>query len=425
MTDDHHDDDERRLIVFLHGTRCGELNQSRRGATYAFRYSEEWLPDNQPLSRSLPLRLEPFEYDECQPFFGGLLPEGQARAAVARELRLSEDNDFSLLRELGGECAGAVSLLPPNIALAVLGDGVEVDWLTESDLARRLKDLPVHPLLAIDGEPIRLSLAGAQSKVPLYSDGERFAIPLNGTSTTHILKIPIPDLEDTVLNECLCLWTAGLVGLAVANAWISRAEDVPFLVVERYDRERSPEGQVIRIHQEDLCQALGLPASRKYEVEGGPSVSDAASLIRETVSTPARDLPAFMETVAFNYLIGNGDAHGKNYSLLYAKDATRVTPAYDLISTSAYDRLETKMAMRIGGEYRPAWVKARHWERFIGDAEMSGRFTRNIVDLAERMPDAVAEARSLLRDEGFESPVLEGVESLVRERSTAVLSELR
>ncbi len=424
MTDEG--DDEHRLIVFLHGRRCGELRQSNRGVTYDFRYYEEWLRETRSLSRSLPVRPESFEYEACQPFFAGLLPEGQARAAVARELRLSEDNDFSLLRELGGECAGAVSLLPPKIAPRALSDDVKVKWLTESELAQRLRDLPAHPLLAVDGEPIRLSLAGAQAKVPLYSeDGERFAIPLEGTPTTHILKIPIPDLTDTVYNECLCLWTAGLIGLTVAEASLSRAEDVPFLVVKRYDREHDAEGHLVRIHQEDFCQALGFPPSRKYEAEGGPRVGDSASLIREAASTPARDLAAFMETVVFNYLIGNGDAHGKNYSLLYRQTATSLAPAYDLISTSVYDRLETKMAMRIGGEYRPTWVKERHWRRFVEEAEVSVRFIRRITELAERIPDAVSEARTSLEERGFRSPMLQKVEVVVRERAAAALTELR
>jgi serine/threonine-protein kinase HipA len=253
-------------------------------------------------------------------FFAGLLPEAEPRDRIASILGVSGGNDFAILERIGGDCAGAVSLFPEDISWTASRTG-NLRWLDEADLASLVERLPRQPLLA--GEVgLRLSLAGAQIKLPVVlaedgaTAGVRMALPLDGTPSTHILKPEPMRFPGLVANEAWCMALAREVGLRVAESQQRIIGKTPCLIVKRYDRAVSADGRVERLHQEDFCQALGFPASRKYQQEGGPSLKDCFNLIREWSSVPVIDIRDFLDGVILAALTGNADAHSKNFSFL-------------------------------------------------------------------------------------------------------------
>jgi serine/threonine-protein kinase HipA len=319
--------------------------------------------DANPLSQSLPLKTETFEERECIGFFGGLLPEEYNREIIARNLGITARNDFAMLREIGGECAGAISLVDPDRPV----DTEEHHYtsISEEELIEILNQLPQRPLLAGRAE-VRLSLAGAQNKVALYQGGEGFSLPLNESPSSHILKPEWERFPKLAMNEAYCLNLARLAGLPTTQAEAKVFGEHRCLVVERYDRIRSQAGQLQRLHQEDFCQALGIPTRIKYQNEGGPNLANCFQLIRSASTRPARDLINLFNAVIFNFLIGNNDAHGKNFSLLYTRkngvQSVQLAPLYDLVSTASYPELSQKMAMKIGSTYLPSKLRLKDWE---------------------------------------------------------------
>lgn len=370
----------RALDVWLYGHRAGRLEQV--DGSMRFAYAADYVDAAGPgLSWSLPLSER--EYGAAaQAFFGNLLPEGEARTIVARRFGVSAGNDFGLLNEIGGDCAGAVSLLPPGQEPEAAAERVR--WLDDDALATALDELPTRPLLAGPDEGIRLSLAGAQDKLPVVVEDGRIGVPLGQTPSTHIVKTPIARFDATVANELFCLTLARELGLTAASAEIRSAGGREFLLVERYDRRRV-DGRVERIHQEDFCQALAIPPQVKYEAEGGPGLTDCFDLLQAASHERATDRIALLDAVTLNFLIGNHDAHGKNFSLLHGEAGTRLAPLYDLVSTAVYAGLDRKLAMAIGGEYRPDYVRRRHVERFAAAAGLGAPPTRRrMLRLAAR-----------------------------------------
>ena len=311
---------------------------------------------------------------------------------AAQNLGVSERNDFALLEKIGGECAGAVTFLPPGVTLSSKTDGYRL--LTPDELTQTLESLPRHPLLAGE-DGIRLSLAGAQSKLPVRVTPDGIEIPLGGSPSTHILKPAGRSFPGLIENEAFCLDLAASVGLDAAGAELRRSGDIDYLLIERYDRIASddPNGQVTRLHQEDFCQALGLASERKYQNEGGPSLRQSFDLPRNASSIPAIDLRALLDAAIFNFLVGNHDAHGKNFSLLYTPSDrrlnTRMAPLYDLVCTVAYPSLSQKMAMKIGGEYESKKIMPYHFDHMAEEAGLAKRFVRERV---LKLSDAILEA---------------------------------
>src|ERR1019366_7915449 len=334
------------LDVYLHRELVGHLIQND-GGQMVFDYAASWLqkPEATPLSHSLPLRERRFTRKECRGYFAGVLPEESKRTIIARNLGISERNDYSMLERIGGEGAGAVTFLPAGEALPARDDDYRA--LSSPELAGILRELPRRPLLA--GETgIRLSLAGAQDKIAVRVEGEAISLPLGGAPSTHILKPAVEQFAGVVFNEAYCMKLAAAVGLPVAKTEIRRVEDVEYLLVERYDRthQLGSEGTPVleRLHQEDLCQALGIVSENKYQKEGGPSLKQCFALLREVSSAPVLDLARLLDAVVFNFLVGNNDAHAKNFSLLYrgmstASLETRLAPLYDVVSTRFYPEL--------------------------------------------------------------------------------------
>ncbi|MBK8451691.1 MAG: HipA N-terminal domain-containing protein [Saprospiraceae bacterium] len=222
------------LDVYLKNIHAGVLRQDDVGQI-SFTYNEQYLEHKgaQALSHSLPLRKETFDFRECRAFFSGILPEGEIREIIARNLGISQRNDFSMLERIGGECAGAITFLPPSQKL--ISNDYEYRTLSTEELGNILKELPNRPLMA--GEKgVRLSLAGAQNKLAVHKEGEVISIPLGNSPSTYILKPSNKRFEGMVFNEALCMGLAADIGLNTAKVETGRVEDIDYILVERYDR---------------------------------------------------------------------------------------------------------------------------------------------------------------------------------------------
>ncbi|HXE31378.1 MAG TPA: type II toxin-antitoxin system HipA family toxin [Terriglobales bacterium] len=375
----------RTLDVYLHEALAGQLMQDD-GGQMSFHYTRDWLarPDAVPLSQSLPLRPKRFTGKECHGFFGGILPDEGKRAIIARNLGISARNDYAMLEQIGGECAGAVTFLQAGEKLPTLNPRYEK--LSAKALAAILEELPRRPLLAGD-RGIRLSLAGAQDKLAVALIGGEVCLPLDGAPSSHILKPAVERFPGIVSNEALCMHLAAAAGLPTARTTTDAVNGKEYLLVERYDRRRGGEPNTAgfeRLHQEDFCQALGIASETKYQKEGGPSLPQCFTLLRQVSSVPARDLGHLLDAVVYNYLAGNCDAHGKNFSLLYGRGGpssgeTSLAPLYDVLSTAAYPDLSLDMAMKLGGEYSSARIGLRNFERLAEEAGLAKPLVRRRV----------------------------------------------
>jgi serine/threonine-protein kinase HipA len=391
-----------------------------------FSYSADWLQqsDAVPLSCSLPFQVEVFNDLQARPFFAGLLPEGKLRQLIARQFQVSKQNDFALLDHIGGECAGAVSLLPPDGLLAVSNSASDIDWLSDDDLLAVLDELPQRPMLA-GQDGLRLSLEGAQDKLPVVFDGQRIGLPRNGTPSSHILQPAIAAVEDSVINEGFCLALAGAMQLNTAQSRICAVHDRSFLLVERYDRTQAANGQRLRLHQEDFCQALGVVPELKYQNEGGPGLEQCFDLVRRVTRPSAPQVLRLLDAVIFNALIGNHDAHAKNFSILYADKGAVLAPLYDVLSTAVYPNLTPKMAMQLGGKYTFSEVQARHWHRFAQAAGLSvAQARKRILGLCQRLPVVARRLQTSADHEFAENPVVEHIVQLIEQRTALTVRRL-
>ena len=412
------------LEVWLFADRVGTL--ALVDGRLSFRYAPGWLsrPDALALSASLPLQAEPFDDRTSRPFFAGLLPEGQMRRLIAQRFQVSGQNDFALLDHIGGECAGAVSFLEPGQALRTSAQGDDVQWLSDEDVVAILDELPRRPMLA-GNDGLRLSLAGAQDKLPVVFDGERIGLPLDGTPSSHILKTAIHAVEDSVIPEGFCMALAEAMQLKPAKAKIHVVLDRPFLLVERYDRVVIAPGHRQRLHQEDFCQALGVVPEMKYQNEGGPDLTQCFDLVRRATRPSAPQVLRLFDYVIFNALIGNHDAHAKNFSLLYSGMTPVLAPLYDTLSTAVYPALTPKMAMKIGSKYKFSEVQARHWDQFAEAAGLAkAQAKRRVLSLAKSLP---ASARKLQSEPGHNfagNGVVERINALIEQRCALTIRRL-
>ncbi len=371
------------LVVYLCGRRAGRLIRKDNG-NLQFRYDPDYA--GPVISQALPVQPDAHPHAICRAVFGGLLLEGEAREALARNLGISIGNDYALLQELGGDCAGAITLLDPDVPLPA---EPRLEPLDDGQLDLLLRELPQRPLAANPEQGIRLSLAGAQPKLPVTIEDGEVALPLNAAAaTTHIIKPEPSRFGGLVDNEAFCMELARAVELPAAIA-SKRAtvSGLRYLLVERYDRDLTAD-PIRRLHQEDVCQALGRASDRKYQAEGGPTVPETVELLRNCSSVPAQDLPTFWRALVFNWLIGNCDAHAKNFSLLYDGSAPTLAPLYDLVSTTAYPELTTRLAMSIDGATQIDDVNTKAWESLAKETSYSARFIRTTTSsMIERTID--------------------------------------
>ena len=403
-----------------------------RGGDLSFTYDPDWLRDSDafPLSLSLPLRPSPFRRSILEPWLAGLLPDDEnvLRTWSAR-FQVSRRNVFGLLAEVGEDCAGAVQLVRPERLDRVLRAAApEVRWLTPEEVGQRLAELRSDPALGRrPDDPGRFSLAGVQPKTALLFDDGRWGLPTGATPTTHILKPENESFPGLVENEHLCLKLAAAAGLPAAASRIARFGDQLALVVTRYDRRRVG-SEWVRLHQEDFCQALGLPPERKYENEGGPRVGAMLDILRGESALPDEDVRTLSRAMMLNWLLGATDAHGKNFSLLIGRGGQiRLAPLYDIASFLPYadDPRRLKLSNRIGGKYRLDDIGRRQWERFGAENALSWNPVSACRDLAGRVLDALPAVVTEARQGAGDNGVIERLAKRLANRAAAVRFQLR
>ena len=412
------------LEVWLFDYRVGTL--ALVDGRLNFCYAPGWLSQQEAvaLSASLPLQAEPFDDRKTRPFFAGLLPEGQIRRLIAQQFQVSTQNDFALLDHIGGECAGAVTFLEPGQALPVSIRSDEVQWLSDEEVVAILDELPRRPMLA-GKDGLRLSLAGAQDKLPVVFDGSSIGLPLNGTPSSHILKPAIHAVEDSVINEGFCMALAESMQLRPAKSKVHFVQDRSFLLVERYDRLLDAQGQRQRLHQEDFCQALGVVPEMKYQNEGGPDLAQCFELVRSATRPSAPQVLRLLDYVIFNALIGNHDAHAKNFSLLHSGKTPVLAPFYDTLSTAVYPTLTPKMAMKIGSKYKFSEVQAQHWGQFAdGVGFTKAQAKRRILELAKLLPVTARKLQSDPRHSFAGNAVVDQINTLIEQRCALTIRRL-
>ena len=406
------------LDVWFGEAKAGALSQDEAGAlTYAYDPGYLTGPEPRAISFSMPLQEAPCTDRAVRPFFSGLLPDEGARQRLAGALGISAGNAFGLLEVIGGECAGALSLYPAGDTPPSSGDdGVEI--LSQPRLEEILGKLRERPLLGGE-EGVRLSLAGAQDKLAVCVEGDAIGLAKGGRPTTHILKPFIPALDGTVENELFCLRLAARLKFPVPAVEMRHGGTIPFLLVERYDRARHKDGTITRLHQEDFCQALSVPPELKYEEEGGPGTERSLDLIDRASARPAFDRMAFIRTLIFHYLVGNADAHGKNYALLYRDKVPDLAPLYDVVCTAAYPRLATKQAMAIGGRTVPDTIQLKHWLTLVPDTRGAQRLmVKDITDLAGRINHEADGLLAEFEDAGINHQILKAIRAVIETRAT-------
>jgi len=389
-----------QLLVFLYDHLAGVLRDVGN-AQIEFSYDQSYLTEVAvPISNSLPLQDDAFSDVQCRAFFSGLLPDDTKLDSLARYLKVSRNNVFKLLSEVGEECAGAVSIKSAEQHSSSLNRTNINDEIDGIDLEHILLSADHKPMVGGD-EKVRLSLAGAQSKIAIIiqgSDKGQFYLSSPDNPSTDILKPPSKVIEGLVQNEHFCMQLAQSIGIEVPQSNVLKIGNTSVYQVERYDRTMGHQGSRIRIHQEDFCQALGVSPENKYESEGGPNIQDCIQLIYSQSSTPARDYQRLLERIIFNYLIGNNDAHAKNFSLLYEGKTTHLAPAYDLVCTAIYSDLNPKMAMKIGGRYKSDELQRRHWERLVPDTNSAkNSLNRQVLKMCTKLKPS---AHKLINDLG-------------------------
>lgn len=348
------------------------------------------------------------------------MPDDIVRIKIARYLGISEQNSFSLLESVGGECAGALSLYPEDITPSEVKNHDQKP-ITDGQLKDILCLLDERPLLAGEKD-LRLSLAGAQEKIALQVIDNQYFLPVNGSPSTHILKPMIKGINESVYNEFFCMRLAQLLSFSVPNVDVGMAQDLPYFIVERYDRVID-KNTIQRLHQEDFCQALSVMPQMKYEREGGPNINQCMNVIREKFNAPAKDLIDFQKRLIFNYLIGNADAHGKNFSILYReKNQPELAPIYDVLSTDCYENLSKKMAMKIGGQYNPNYITLKNWYSLIPDTKLAqNSFKKTLLNFAEGTLRTAIDLKEKLKNQGYKSSIYDQIIRVISKRKQIIL----
>ena len=384
-----------RLEVLCEGARVGVLENARNGLRFA--YDEKWQrrDDATPLSVTMPLTAVSHLPRVVQPFCWGLLPDNaDVLARWGREFGVSVANPFGLLAVLGEDVPGAMQFVrDERISEVSLGNG-DVEWLGDEEVGALLRAVRWDHTAWLGGHGEgRWSLAGAQAKIALFFDGQRWGRPSGRLATTHILKRAITGLDDHDLNEHICLRAARMLGLRAVTSKIMEFDGERSVVVERYDRELGSDGRLMRIHQEDLCQATATHPSQKYQSDGGPGPTDIARILRDHMPYHQSeiDVAAFVDALVFNWLIGAPDAHAKNYALMLSGRQVRLAPFFDIASALVYPDFYTpkiKLAMKIGGLYRLSSIGRHAWEQLAAELRVDPEML--IVrarQLTEHLPD--------------------------------------
>jgi serine/threonine-protein kinase HipA len=387
-----------KLAVLLEDSVAGAITRLQ-GGRLRFDYDDDYrsAPGATPLSVSMPSTVRSHTDGAVGPWLWGLLPDNvRVLQRWSRQFHAAV-KPFSLLSTpIGHDCAGAVRFAPPDEAVQVLATPGTVTWLTEDEVAQRLRELREDNTAWLGREFTgQFSLAGAQAKTALLYEDGRWGVPTGSAATSHILKPAVAGLDDHDLNEHLCLDAARRAGLVVARTRVERFANESTIVVDRYDR-RPVDGKLVRIHQEDICQALGVLPDRKYQRDGGPGPLDVANLLRNVMGPRQAEAAVwrFFDALAWNWLIAGTDAHAKNHSLLLSGGEVRLAPLYDIASALPYGTHERKLrfAMKLGGDYR-VYPERNPWDDAAHELGLDvDSAVERVVILADKAVDAFAAA---------------------------------
>ena len=410
------------LVVFIDGVPAGTITERRD--TPEFRYTDDYLNRSQPtpLSLSIPLTTD---MHPIGTWLDGLLPDNDAvRREWADLSGASDARPTSLLStHIGLDCAGAVQFRPagdaPDESAARRDSGTEPQTVGDVAAWIRLAREAWHNSGRI-GTRGQFSLSGAQSKYALHRDGDAWAVPYGNTPTTHIVKPGMVGHDDVDLVEHACLRAASLTGLDAASSEIVRFEDERVLVVQRFDRAER-DGELVRLHHEDLCQALGVSPAQKYQSYGGPTPRQIVDLLRDESNRPRIDVQRFIDALVFNWAIAATDAHAKNYSLILDRGRVRLAPLYDVISYIPYATIpqnKIRTAMRIGRDYTLRKAdRPSAWERIAESLRLDPADTlERAADLLKRIPRALNTAIGELNEADQSVPAVQKLADQVGRR---------
>jgi serine/threonine-protein kinase HipA len=407
------------LIIYNEDEQVGHV-----GDDGGFAYSETWRQRRGaiPLSVTMPLDDQEVEANVFLTWAANLLPEADQLIMVGRRLGVAPGDTIGLLERIGRDTAGALSFGAPGARTRHGWTPIERD----QDLERIIEELPQKPFLAGD-DGVSMSLAGVQSKIAVARDEQgRLYIPLDGAPSTHILKPDSDRLFGSVPNEAFCLILARRCGLRVPDVSTGRAGKRSYLLIERYDR-RAVGDEWRRLHQEDFCQALGLPPNAKYERNRagptGPSAADMLMVVRERGLAP--DVLALLDAIVFNILACNTDAHAKNYSLMVTSGRPTMAPLYDVMCASVFDGITLNLAQSINGKTRGDHLRRRHWIRFLREAGLGpAPMLRRINVLAGRVLAGIPAAQAEVMAMAAGGDGLDEVAAAIRRRASMILEGL-
>ena len=392
------------LNVYLNGRLVGRLQRETSGAI-DFRYDESWLnwEHTFAVSLSLPLREDRYVGDPVIAVFDNLLPDNEdIRRRVAARSDADGIDPYSLLAAIGRDCVGALQFLPEDKGPGKAGE-IDARKIGDDEIANRLANLASAPLGIGDDAEFRISIAGAQDKTALLYWMNAWHVPHGSTATTHILKPQIGrrgtyDLSHSVENEHMCLEILRALGLPVARTEIVDFAGTRALVIERFDREWTKGGRLLRVPQEDCCQALSVPPTRKYQSDGGPSMVDIFGFLKAS-DDPAHDQLVFMKAQLAFWLLGAIDGHAKNFSVfLYPGGGFQLTPLYDVMSAQELQdrkqiqRKEMKLAMSVGDNRHDHIheIQPRHYRQTADRAGLPGGMADMALDqVADALPGAI------------------------------------
>ncbi|MCD4719747.1 MAG: type II toxin-antitoxin system HipA family toxin [Desulfobacula sp.] len=368
-----------RLQIIWGKRLVGTLDRHKKGRV-VFQYSQDWIgKESLPVSLSLPCRKEKFAPAVSTAFFENLLPESNTRTVLAFNRRFDKKDTFAFLENFGEDCAGALSIIPEDQEPDFTSGQYENITRELIEILDKILRDPERYKLYPEMKHAKLSLAGVQDKLPVYIKGAQFYLPKNsGSATTHIIKPINAGFTDIPRNEALCMELAQRSGFLIPNSKIMKVGGHELFVVDRYDRQEINK-EIVRIHQEDFCQAMGYPAERKYQESGGPGFIECRELIDEYLSNQGvTNRFLFIRMMIFNYIIGNHDAHGKNFSILHNK-GFELAPFYDLVSTQVYP-LDNKFAMAIGQTFRFDRIKEHSFKIFAKDMNVRPKLLTSLVN---------------------------------------------
>lgn len=365
------------LNVWYEHSLVGQIWRDVTGKM-GFHYNEDWMTKGFPISQQLPLNRREYSPTEGQAhkFFANLLPEAGARHHIIKDRKIVDD-DFELLKEIGGECAGAFSILLPNSSVEEVSDYQHLNNETLKKVLLRKGNITNFDLK--EKKP-RLSLAGAQDKLPILFQNNNYFLPLGSAPSTHLLKFETADYSHVPAYEYILSKLASVIGLPVVECKFQKYNKNNFLLIKRYDRVLEKDGSIRRIHQEDFCQALGYAYTRKYQAEGGPTFKQCYEMVLNVSATPIVDTENLLKWQMFNFLAGNSDGHAKNLAIVYNQQTGVMAPFYDLVCTRAIAQIDSKLAMAIGGEFDPGKVSLAHWQNLAKECKVREEYLLKLLE---------------------------------------------